>query len=590
METQRRRTWLLGAALGILLALALWPETRWLLSSQLAISLRMQSPLTVTGDLTSNPPQMVELTAPEANAQRIAAAHPDDYLLQLAAAFTHPLDAPPARLPAKPLRALTSRFPDRPSLYAAILRMASQGEVTLVRPEEFELMGESVPPAAALRPSPNGTNAFNDTPESLAAFDSDAAAGERLDPDNAYFPFLRSVGLFAAHRDDEALAAIQRAATKPMWHEYYDDEVEGKWRLHLLVTHNPSALLHTMMEAAVLLPHYAQLRAACRVAVYKAMEAEQAGHSEDGLAIRRAVMQCGSLMRVQSHIMIGSLVGIALTKLALEQPGGTPPIHLSDPHTDATQLQAKLTAFDLYLHHIGHAEESRWTHAELNAGDLARRIARQGVPRSALGGAPLAWLWIWWVIDLLLLSNILWMLACGGVATWLANSRRFRARQEAHPDARRIAGWHRLGLVALGGLAGVLCCWGYLLQVRNVLPFTAIGSLFFSPSEGAPSSANGALQLVPKMAAFTAIVPVCAAIILTIMSRLYRVPLRLALVRGFRGIAVPVVCVLLLAYSVSILGTLRYEAIVNDGLTRTLQHEGKYFADLTGQKWPGAVP
>ena len=54
----------------------------------------------------------------------------------------------------------------------------------------------------------------------LEAFDRDAAAGERLDPDNAFFPLMRSVGLFAEHRDDEALAAIQRAGAKPRFQEY----------------------------------------------------------------------------------------------------------------------------------------------------------------------------------------------------------------------------------------------------------------------------------------------------------------------------------------------------------------------------------
>ena len=150
--------------------------------------------------------------------------HPNDYQIQLGGQG----DAP-GQTPVQYARSLVPRFPDSPSLRANILRYATTDEVHLKRPEEDMLLASAAPQTPAGN-SPGGSR--DDPPDAaaLAAFDADAAAGERLDPDNAYFPFMRAVGLFAANRDAEGQAAVLRAGTKTAWREYYQDEVEGRWR------------------------------------------------------------------------------------------------------------------------------------------------------------------------------------------------------------------------------------------------------------------------------------------------------------------------------------------------------------------------
>src|SRR5438876_457325 len=65
----------------------------------------------------------------------------------------------------------------------------------------------------------------------LPAYDREGAEGERLDRDNAYFPFMRAAGLLAGHRDAEALAAIRRAGAKARWDDYCYDVEEPLGRL-----------------------------------------------------------------------------------------------------------------------------------------------------------------------------------------------------------------------------------------------------------------------------------------------------------------------------------------------------------------------
>src|SRR5207302_1219566 len=138
---------------------------------------------------------------------------PGDFRVQLANALDSKFKP---REKVANLRALEPRFPGNPSLSANLLRFETQGPINgCKRPEEDILSTEPG------KSSPRATDA---TPEQLAAFDREAAKGEELEPENAYFPFIRSVGLFAGRKDDEAVAALVRASTKPTWEEHYEDE------------------------------------------------------------------------------------------------------------------------------------------------------------------------------------------------------------------------------------------------------------------------------------------------------------------------------------------------------------------------------
>ena len=242
--------------------------------------------------------------------EEIVRSRPDDYAIQLANA----LNSGDAAEVLGNLRALVQRFPTRPELRAHILRYACMRQVHIRRDEESLLSGTTpTPPTFPYTPP---------TRQDLEAFERDAADGERLDPQNAFFPLIRAIGLTAAHRDSEAIAALKQAGEKPKLDDYIADEVRSRWRLSELVHGRQSALQRVVVSASTLFPHFAQMRALARFATYRAVEAEHAGRLAEGLAIRNALLRCSERLRAQSAATVGSLVGIAITQIALVRPGG----------------------------------------------------------------------------------------------------------------------------------------------------------------------------------------------------------------------------------------------------------------------------
>lgn len=82
--------------------------------------------------------------------------------------------------------------------------------------------------------APAGTQDTTPTPpslEAMALFLKATEQGAALEPDNAYFPMMRAIGLFTVHRDAEALDALRLAGHCSQWHEYLMDEVEGLNRI-----------------------------------------------------------------------------------------------------------------------------------------------------------------------------------------------------------------------------------------------------------------------------------------------------------------------------------------------------------------------
>ena len=171
MNNPNFRLLLSGLALGVLLALLIASQTRWLVRLQV---------------LPLSPGQ----SSYERAKTRFVDAHPSDYQVQLARQ-TPDYEAVKQ---VQYARNLVARFPQSASLRANILRYAL-GNFHLYRAENFQIADMPVPTQLADPKYPPPT------PAQIAAFDADAAAGERLDPNNAYFPLLRMFGLFAAHRD-----------------------------------------------------------------------------------------------------------------------------------------------------------------------------------------------------------------------------------------------------------------------------------------------------------------------------------------------------------------------------------------------------
>ncbi len=577
MNTRHSLT-LLGLALGILLALLIVPQTRWL------VRLPFLLPSALPGRDT-------------AQRQAVVQAHPQDFQIQLA--------GQPQNSSLTPLaydRSLVPRFPDSASLRAKILRDATTREVRLHRDEDNLLEGK---PATVFQPGPNDPVP---APAQLAAFDADAAAGERLNPDNAYFPLMRAVGLFASHRDSAGLAAVQRASTKHVWNEYVTDEVEGRWRINRDIYGGQEALSAAAASASVLFPEYAQLRAAARVVVYKAILDEQAGHPEAGLAKREALGRCGELMGVQSTAIIGNLVGVAINQISRSRPGGAPRATL-DTHLPSSQrTQIYLDSYCAYVTKIGHPDAAVQARADYQTWQQIQRVTSK-IEYNVLGNsmASLVHAGIALSLCVTLLPNILSVFVLGLIAARLSRLPRIQ-RRESLPAGAAIGFW----IVALLGCLltalfvydpdGSFKAYAALFVLA---PLLLVGILALAvPRLRRPISAGliavaitlAVAGLVGLAASWQAVVlgwialcfavPVLLMLIWSIVGLVKHVPFSVKAVENFRAVMPPLVCALMLAYGGLTLWTVQQEAQANYGLERSLHGEGQYLAQLTGQAWP----
>ncbi len=403
-----------------------------------------------------------------ARQQAAARAHPDDFPVQLALALRQGAGAsvstapsasgaalggtpgtpssdtwvPSAKLQA--LHGLEGKYANQPSLYAAMLRDLALGAVKLDhRKEQLDLE----PPRKDAEPH---TTAPIVHAKALEEWERAAVQGEKIDPVNAFFPFLRAVGLFAQNRDNEAIAEIEKAATLPRFEDYVQDEATGGWQLaeagqagqHL------SSVSRTAISAAILLPHYSLMRGASRLATVEAVRQEQAGNKEAGFAIRQALVRCGARMRVDSHFLIGSFVGEAIVATAQARPGGAPPLakgggNNGENRGDKYALLVRKN-YEAYLNQIGHPEEVAWVEHEADARQEVKVITSKGLDKGPSSIINLISLMGLWFLGMALLGNAFWMLLLGAVATRLSKTRRIRSGERLHKGI----GWG-MGLAAL---------------------------------------------------------------------------------------------------------------------------------------------
>jgi hypothetical protein len=611
----RVKQWIAGAAIGLTAALLIWPSTRWIVGAQAGYTALRSDPLLPIGDQT--PAERKSWLQEES---RAAERRPDDLQIQLAnAADTGSTSEDTSQANVARIRALASRFPGRASIYANALRWAATSLARSHRPEESELTaGGSGAKAAASEPPDQAA---------LAAFLQDAAEGERLDPDNGYFPAMASAALFALHRDAEALDALKRAAARPTWREYFDDEVRGRLRLIDAAFGAGSALARLGVACATLFPEYAMLRSTSRMAVVQAVRAEQAGRPEEGLAIRRCVQQIGIRMLDNSHIVIGSLVGVAIWNVAMARPGGAPPERAGTSGAEQRRTRT-LDAYRAYLTQIGHAGDISNLDAEAQVCQEGRSIFQAGIaaqPAGVLAGVDCVTTAMLWTAGILALSGAVWMgllALAGGYIT-----RRPVIRAGSAPDNRRIAmlggaaivclaaacvvtayragappPWS-LGLLAASGLLAILAtCMGAIGALRGFrnLALCFAGSALL----GAVISWQAGAAISPFVRIVTGIVPglkvywayaggcvvvalpVLLICVLGIVSRRCRVPILLGVARGLAGIAGTIAACLLICFGILAVFTSRLEAYNRVTIERAIDNEPALYASLAGKHWP----
>ena len=476
------------------------------------------------------------------------------------------------------LQALAKRFPNDARVPATLLLDATLGTVALRRPDLERMY---TPPSKDGKPfKPAATGPSQNLPEMVAAFADAAAHGETIDPDNAFFPAMSAVACLVQNRDGAAIAALHRAAAKPRFEDYAGTDALTRAKLLAEINGGPlPAPARMAIYASALFPHYAALRGMARDMAVLATQAEERGADSANLQIRQDLSRVGARMRIDSHFAIGSLVGIAITNLASSRFDGKN--FLTDVPSDETKA-IRLTEYITRLNDLGQKPEAVWYLAELEKGAKVKSIIHSGMDRGVFGLRDLMAAIIGGAMTSIYLPCAAAAL-CFGVVTFLF--------------ARRLAvktGWVRFRLSALyllcvTGTVGGLLFWA----ATNFC--AAFG--FMSLLQVMSGSGDGTDMNSARLALWALVAPFLLLALLPVrqMGKMCR--------SGWRnrktvwqnaaervpGDALKLVGLCLLCFSGSAWFLSVQEAYVHQQLTELVQHEGRQYARLIDQEWPGAV-
>jgi len=599
METPKSdRSWLLAAPFVLLLALFVVPMLRPLVLSQAMILFNSPSGYTwVLRDqgLSRGIPDGDPETE-QAALRKASLRYPLDYPTQLAYA----VKADGKQEAGKPdvrvvrLNALTGTFPGRPALYAHILRYATYADVQVRRTNELRVNLYGQKPLEETEGNPDAAPA--DTPARLAEFEKVAAAGEQLEADNAYFPMMRAIGLFAAHQDEEALAAIRRAGQKSRWDDHIDEEAEADWKLLQEAFGAQSAALRAVLQNSVVnhsIPHFDALKDVGTMTVYHAVQAERAGRTAEGYALRRALARCIGLMRAQSRSIQGARISAGMIQDLILRPGGIA-VQEDDVKASTEQrAEARLQIYYDYLKKLGHPEEIPWLQREVEAGKRAQAIQEQSVSASLSPyGHQAQHLDTLWIGDFVLLTNALEAMALIVAGLLLIRLGAAQPPTTLRPRPRHAASF-AIALLILFVTFSIVTFqtqWGPAfgsLRVKIAEFMSGSGEL---SNESRFSllldSLTNADAVRVTLMTVSLIGPGLILLGLGLVARMRRELLVLTSVQRMAPVGAIAAFVLLLLYGGLALQTAHAEKQLHSALDRVLVSEGRYDAELTGQTWP----
>ena len=571
---------LLGGALTLFLALLILPTSHWIASLQTRMLVAPPGEFTVVlKDMgVKELPYNADPAAVERTRKEIVERFANDYNVQLAAAVSYypPMNSltgdaqSTARL--APLRALKLKFPEhRVTLSAHILRYASS-YLGIHRDQEVETYNSGKPfPASTSKVTPPSA-------EYLAAYDKDAKDGEEADPENAYFPLMRSVGYFAANRDSEGIAALLRAGQKPHMNDYTDDDANASWKAYEIAYGPQSAVTRACVSSALLFPHYARMRSVARLAVYEAAKAEEAGRKEEGFAIRHAMLHISSLLRTDSHSAIGTLVGIACAAIMTTRPGG----ELTDyEHVPTEQRQGMRRDLYLsYLRKIDKPSEADWTLKELEAGAKTRELINTGFAKADLFKGQVDGLLDQWTLDMVLLTNALELLALGGAMLLL-----IKLRKDTGNTPITVA----IGLCTAFFALALLAHWSEVFVAFRMIFHNLTDTTQNLTNEGAsPFSAFRTSVPVFKgcIVGLSMLGPILMLALLGLVRLLNPKETGSVVASGLRTGGLGIALALLVAYGAALGVTLQKEQTANAQLDRFSRDQPRYLAEIQGKPWP----
>lgn len=542
-----------AATLLLLAALALLPDTGWLVRTQWHTLLSSRPATVALREWRLEAARSPDPAWLRGRLAAVARQHPDDYLLQLAWTLEQ---EHPSRVD---LRSLLPRFGRRPALLAHILRYDTAGRMRIQRSEEWAFA------PAAERPNPASL-----TPPSaqhLRAYEQIADLGERVDPDNAYFPLMRAVGLFAARRDEEAMEAIRRASRKPRWDDYLWEEKEARLHLLQVAFGKQLAISQFLNGYAVIEAHWLSIRSLGRMVRYLAHELEKRGNAQEAADLRLVLLRCTSRIRSQSSTSVGSLVALSTASVATTVSSSP----RSARETEVQYRERLQREFLATLRRLGREADARWAEWEFRAMEETHALLREGTsPRQWLR-MPLRWVRAW-------TANLLWLWLLMGTALL----------------------WGVYAMVARTALQQGLAPYGVLV----VTVFLAGGAVLLSPAAEFPAQMLAVLAYMVRAEGsqpeFVVIPPLLARVAAAALVSFLLLMLgtlvgiwgilrggepNQTLVEGMRRSAPFLIGLLAVLYTLSLVHTARLEGEWQRYLQAWRQHEGKFYAVQLGKRW-----
>ncbi|MCW3050927.1 MAG: hypothetical protein JWN14_97 [Chthonomonadales bacterium] len=581
METQdtekspTRRPGLIVLPFLILVGLLLAPPTRSLLKMQgklLVDSTPFAARIRDFG-MTSGPMPTVqkwERSRPAA----IVTHYPADYNVQVAGALLS--GANTATLPGRGpyerfgnfqnrfgvrMTTLSLQFPNRPGPYAHFLRFMTSNTIRLSREKEA---AKYQPDASPMQDTQSGYK------EAWEAFDNAAAQGEKLDPDNAYFPLMRAMALFDAKQDAEGLDAVLRAGQKSRYDDYTHEEAQATWALYQRAYGGESVLLRESGSAVVLYPHIATLRALARLVASKAAQAEEAGQRKEGLALRHAMMQTAVRMRDQGSL-ISAMAATSMFSFSMHSPGGA-----ADPYpaNDMQHAAEVREAYLAYLQRRGQTQEADWVYRE-DIVNTETREQMEAFGKDTTRDAALRALPNFWSADMLFLANTLGILGMC-VAAALLGRPNLRSGEKVLP-------WVTL-LVLVGWLMVVFQMqWAETLtQMRMIL-----ANISSTPESGKGMQEfltryPGVLHVGEVLLSLAA--PLLALIVPGVIGLQRKEPYSTALMRNLQRGALIAATLLAAAYALTLMMTAHLENQAHSMLDAETQNAVAYVRQQVGSR------
>lgn len=507
------------------------------------------------------------------------AAHPDDANLQFGGALRgniSPVDAQMAlgsEERAEQLRKVASKFPDHPEILAATLRAESQNEMLVHRAEASQFLeNRPAPKTGSVVAKPKISDAA-----AVKRFIDQCLVGERIDPDNTYFPLLRAMAYTELRQDKDAFAALHLAAGKKLWREYIPEEFVANRTVNRAMYGRTGLIPEMAISAAIVFPHYSSMRELSRVVAAEAIRLEMQGRVSEGMALRRDLFDVSERIRNESTSLIGSLVGSAMLDVSRMRPGGMLEVKPKQTRNDGpTAEEVKVTRelnrkrfVDFATKHGEGAFAARAIESA-KLGDDIRETSQKGMDRGVYGMELITRLVIGQGVGLILLSNLVWMLILGAITAAVVRSPRFVAgnRLAPGPFVASVAGI-ALAMVVSGAVTGMSV--GYTVGALN----------------GMTGEAGSVLPMAAVAAGLVLVFPTLLTIVLAIWAAVNkRASFTRTITGGFAAIALPAAAVMALAWVGVVYYSAGLDAQGSAELVEMLQHEGQYIFRIMGKKWP----